>query len=794
MNKARLAKVRDVVGRLSLSEKARLCSGADFWNTEAVKRLGIPSISMSDGPHGLRKEKKREGGNSADSYPSTCFPTASLLACSFDRDLLHEIGEAIAREALSRGVSIVLGPGVNIKRSPLCGRNFEYYSEDPCLAGELGAAWVEGVQSAGVGACVKHYAANNQETRRFVSNSCVDARALQEIYLEVFRRVVEQAKPYAVMTSYNMLNNEYVGESEYLIKHKLREEWGFSGITISDWGAVNDRVTALGAGLDLEMPGKTSDTTTEIIAAIRGRRLTREQLDESVARILLVVEQCERSRMASSAVDYEAHDKLARRAAAESMVLLKNEAGLLPFDDGKPFALIGHFAKESRYQGTGSSRINPAKLTSMVDELESRGVPFIFSEGFNADGSTNDILVGKARRAAEEAGRAVIVAALPDVYEGEGFDRENMRLPDGILKLIDSLASACDNIAVALMLGAPVELPFEARVKSLLTCYLGGQAVGPALSEIVTGRVSPGGKLPETWPRTLLDTPCNAYYNKGKKHAEYREGVFVGYRYYDAAEVEPMFAFGHGLSYTAFEYSRLKAERTEISERGRISFSMLIKNTGPCAGAEVIQVYVARKGSFFKQLKAFKKVHLFDGESRMVDFTLAARDFCYFNTNTDRFEMESGLYTVMAGSGSRDIRLSFDVKAESRRNRVVPEYIEPKQAKDLPDKQFYELLGFIPKEPDWRPLTLNSTLFEFSHTVEGRLIVRHLKNSYFASLPKNTDEATMKMFERSLDDLPMRALSAMSGGMLTKNTAIALVHFANHRLLRGVFRLLVKRK
>ena len=792
MNKARLAKVRDIVGKMSLAEKASLCSGADFWRTEAIPRFNIPSISMADGPHGLRKEIEKGGSALGESYPATCFPTASLLAASFDKDLLREVGEAIAREASIRGVSIILGPGVNIKRSPLCGRNFEYFSEDPCLSGELSAAWVEGAQSRGVGACVKHFAANNQENKRFISNSCVDKRALQEIYLEAFRRVVEKAKPYAVMSSYNMLNNEYAGESAYLLTQKLRDEWNHSGIVISDWGAVNDRVAALKAGLDLEMPGKTSDTAADIIASVRNRKLSREQLDLAVSRILLVVEQCSRSRMIDAAVDYKAHDMLARRAAANAIVLMKNDDGLLPFDDGKPFAVIGHFAREPRYQGTGSSKINPAKITSVIDEFEARGLPFIFEEGCNADGSTNDILVGRARRAVEEAGRAVVFAALPDIYESEGYDRENMRLPDGILKLIDSLASSCENLAVVLMLGSPVELPFESRVKALLTSYLGGQAVGPALSDIITGRVSPSGKLPESWPKQLADTPSHAYYNKGKKHAEYREGIYVGYRYYDAAGVEPMFSFGRGLSYTSFEYSGLIPERTDISERQRVGFSVLIKNTGARQGGEALQVYVGRKGSFFKQLKAFEKVFLFPGESRVVEFNLTARDFSYFNTNTDRFELESGLYTVMVGSGSRDIRLSFDIRAESRRNRVVPEYIEPRQANALPDLQFHSLLGFVPKEPDWKPLTLNSTLFELSHTLEGRLIVRHIKNAYLSALPKNADEATRTMFERPLDDLPLRALSSMSGGMLTKNTATALVHFANHRLLRGVFRLLFK--
>ena len=792
MNKAELTKIKNIVKQMTLSEKARICSGADFWHTEAIPRLNIPSVTMADGPHGLRREVKNEGGNMSESYPSTCFPSSSLLACSFDRELVKEVGSAIAREAASRDVSIVLGPGINIKRSPLCGRNFEYFSEDPCLAGELGAAWVQGAQSQGVGACVKHFAANNQENRRFISNSCVDRRALEEIYLEAFRRVV-QAGPCSLMTSYNMLNNEYVAESGFLIEKKLRGEWGFDGMVISDWGAVNDRVAAIRAGLDLEMPGKTSDTAYDIISAVRAKRLPREQLDDAVTRILYTVKECENERVTGAPVDYKAHDMLARRAAVESIVLLKNEGYLLPFDDGKPFAVIGHYAEQIRYQGTGSSKINPTSLPTVVQELGRRGLDYTYCEGCNADGSTNDMLIAQARQAVEQAGRGVIFAALPDIYESEGFDRENMRFPDGILKLIDQLASACDNLAVVLMLGSPAELPFESRIKSLMTCYLGGQAIAPAVVDVITGRMTPGGKLAESWPRRLADTPCSNYFNKGKKNAEYREGIFVGYRYYDAAEIDPMFSFGHGLSYTSFLYDRLSLDRKTISERGRINLSVRIKNTGKRQGAETVQIYTAKKDGKYKQLKEFKKIFLFPGENRILNFTLSARDFSYFNTNTERFELESGEYSVLIGSGSRDIRLSADISADSRRNRAVPEYFEPKQANNLPDNIFYPLLGYLPTEPGWKPLTLNSTLFELSHTVEGRLIARSVRNAYFASIPKNIDSATRRMFERSLEDLPLRALCALSGGALTKNTAIALVHFANHRLLRGVYRLMYKR-
>ena len=792
MNKARLVKIKDIVKQMSLSEKARVCSGADFWHTEAVEQLSIPSVMMADGPHGLRKEVKNDGGNLGDSYAATCFPTASLLACSFDRSLVREVGEAIAREAASQGVSIILGPGVNIKRSPLCGRNFEYFSEDPCLSGELGAAWVKGAQSQGVGACVKHYLANNQENRRFISNSCVDRRALEEIYLEAFRRVVE-VEPYALMTSYNMVNNEYVGESELLLTQKLREEWGFGGLIVSDWGAVNDRVSALRAGLDLEMPGKTSDTTKEIIAAVRGRRLSPEKLDDAVSRILYAVSECENERAVGISVDYKAHDMLAARAAGDSIVLMKNEDTLLPFADGKPFAVIGHAAKEARYQGTGSSRINPTKLSSVTDELDKRGVSYIYAKGCNSDGTTNDMLVAEARQATEETGRAVIFIALPDTYESEGFDRENMRLPDGTLKLMDQLAAACEHLAVVLMLGSPVELPFENRVKSILTCYLGGQAVGVAIADIITGRINPSGKLPESWPRKLTDVPCSPYYNKGKKNAEYREGIYVGYRFYDAIKLDPMFCFGHGLSYTSFHYDQLALDRSVISERGRMGLSVRVKNTGECPGAEVIQIYIAEKNGRIKQLKAFQKISLFPDENRIVHFNLTWRDFSYFNTNTERFELNSGEYTILVGSSSRDIRLTADISVESRRNRAIPEYIAPEQVKDLSDEQFYALIGYVPEEPGWKPLTLNSTLFELSHTVEGRLISRSIRNAYYSKIPKNIDPATRKMFELSIDDLPVRAICSLSGGELTKNTAVALVHFANHRLLRGIYRLLYKR-
>ena len=779
---------------MSLVEKAKLCSGADFWNTESFEHLGIPSLMMTDGPHGLRKEYKRREGEPSKSHPATCFPTASLLACSFDRELVSSVGAAIAHEASVNNISIILGPGVNIKRSPLCGRNFEYFSEDPYLSGELGTAYVNGVQSNGVGACVKHFAMNNQETKRFISNSCVDRRAMEEIYLEPFRRVIEQAAPTAVMTSYNMVNNEYVSESNFLLNEKLRGEWKFSGMTISDWGGVNNRVEALKTGLDLEMPGKSSDTTIDILAAIRNKKLTVECLDEAVTRILYTVDDRQREKKVDVEVDYEAHHFLARWAAGSSVVLMKNIDSLLPFDDNLPFTVIGYYAEHPLFQGGGSSKVNATKTVSILEELGALRIPHNFAPGYNEDGTTNDMLIADARRAVEETGRAVVFAALPEGYECEGYDRENMRLTDGVLKLLDQITSACENVAVVVVSGAPVELPFEGRVKSILASYLGGQAVGQALADVITGRANPGGKLPESWPRRLSDVPCNTYYNKGRRNAEYREGLYVGYRYYDSMGITPMFSFGHGLSYTSFYYDQLEVDRNTVSERGKITLSLRVENNGEVKGSEVIQAYISKKGERYKQLKAFQKVFLMPGENRFVEFSFSSRDFSYYNTVTNRYELESGVYTIYIGSGSRDIRLTAEINVESRRNRPKPEYINPERAGSLPDGEFYELLGFVPEEPNWKPLTLNSTIFELSHTVEGRLIVRNLKNSYFSSRQQEPNIYKQRMVEHSFEDLPIRLISSNSGNILSKNTAIALVHFANHRLLRGLYRLIVKRR
>ena len=781
-NKARLMRLKEIVNKMSLEEKADLCSGADFWHTEAIARLGIDSILMTDGPHGLRREN--EAGSEHSTEPATCFPTASALACSFDRGLAKELGSAIAVEARDQGISLVLGPGVNIKRSPLCGRNFEYFSEDPFLSGEMAAAQINGMQETGAGACIKHYAVNSQENKRFVSDSCVDSRALHEIYLEAFRIAIEKSRPFAVMSSYNRVNGKYAGESEYLIDEVLRGKFEFDGAVISDWGAVCDRAEGIKAGLDLEMPGKTSGTSLDIIDAIEKGTLDESSLDDTVARILDLVTRCKNAKGTLKLADYEANHELARRAASESAVLLKNDDNLLPFDDGKPFAVIGRFAKYPRYQGSGSSRISPRKLPSVLDELKARGLDCPYSEGYNEDGSTNDVIIGDAKQIAAETGRAVIFAGLPESFESEGFDREQFGMPDGMLKLIDVVSAECSDTVVYLMLGSPVALPFADRVKTIVCGYLGGQASGPAAVDIITGRTAPGGRLAESWPLKLADVPCAKYYGKNRKVAEYREGIYVGYRYYNAAGVEPRYAFGHGRSYTDFSFGGISCDRKTLGSSETATVSVRVSNTGTRDGSAVVQYYTSKKDSVMLELKGFEKIHLFAGESRIVSCEFSADSFSYHNSDIDERCIEMGDYTIHVAAASDDIKGFVDLTVWPDDSVDIPPYFDAQSAADLDDKTFFDTLGYVPKEPPKRPFTLNSTLGELRTRTVGKILNNALENQLHSSgvLSQGMVELALKSFE----DLPIRVMCANSRGMLKKTTAQAVIHFANNKFMRGV--------
>lgn len=659
--------LKKLVSQMTLEEKAGMCSGLDFWRLKHVDRLGIPQVMVSDGPHGLRKQDDQGdhlGMN--DSIKAVCFPPAALTACSFDRELMKSMGVAVGQEAQATDVSVILGPAVNIKRSPLCGRNFEYYSEDPYLAGEIAAAFINGVQSEHVGTSIKHFAANNQEYHRMSNSSDVDERTLREIYLPAFETAVKKAQPYTVMCSYNQINGTFASENPWLLTDVLRKEWGFEGYVMSDWGAVNQRVPGLKAGLDLEMPSSGGVTDAEIVAAIQDGTLDESVLDQAVERILRVIFLYADNRRPQEFTMEEDHE-IARHIAEESMVLLKNEQ-VLPLSADEEVAFIGEFAKKPRYQGGGSSHINSFRVSNALDSLP-EGANVTYAKGFPADGDLYDeALAAEAIEAAKNADKAVIFAGLPDSFESEGYDRTHMRMPDCQNRLIDEILKVQPNVIIVLHNGSPVEMPWRDRVKGILEAYLGGQAMGAAVDNILYGKVNPSGKLAETMPLKLSDNPSYLYFGDGF-HVEYREGVFVGYRYYDSKQMEVAYPFGYGLSYTTFAYSNLKLSQAPITDQDTLTVSVDVTNTGDVAGKEVVQLYVRDlTGSANrpdKELRGFEKVALAPGETKTVTMTLDQRSFAWYSTKLKDWFAASGEYEILIGASSRDIRLCEKVTMNS---------------------------------------------------------------------------------------------------------------------------------
>ncbi|MCL2627971.1 MAG: glycoside hydrolase family 3 C-terminal domain-containing protein [Oscillospiraceae bacterium] len=668
--------LKELVSKMTLEEKAGLCSGLNFWETKPVERLGIPKIMMTDGPHGLRKVATGPSTGDRPSREATCYPPAVLSACSFDRDLLKELGAAIGDEAEVENVRIVLGPGVNIKRSPLCGRNFEYFSEDPYLAGEMASSFIDGVQSKGIGTSLKHYAANNQETRRWSSDSQIDERTLREIYLPAFRKAVEESQPATVMCAYNRLNGEYASESARLLTEILRNEWGFEGIVVSDWGAVNERVKGLIAGLELEMPGVAEPSNDEYIAAaVRSGEMKEEVLDLAVERILRIVFKYggdDAKTVPVKEIDVNAHDALSRKIAAESMVLLKNDKNILPLDKKAKIAFIGEMAEKPRYQGAGSSQVNPFMVTTVLDAAKEY-TDVTYAQGYNtADcDEINETLHAQAVKTASAADVCVIFAGLPHHYEAEGYDRTHMRMPEGQNQLIKAVAAANPKTVVVLHNGSPVEMPWSGDVPCILEAYLGGQASGGAIADILFGKTNPCGKLAETLPIKLSDNPSYLYYFGERDVTEYREGIFVGYRYYDTKEMEVRFPFGHGLSYTTFEYSNIKLSSTDIKDTDTLTVTADIKNTGKVAGKEIVQLYVGPKEKddrliqADKQLRDFTKISLQPGETKQVTFKLGKAAFSYYNVQISDWHVQTDTYVIKLARSSRDIAQTADVKVTS---------------------------------------------------------------------------------------------------------------------------------
>lgn len=793
-----MLKHKDLISQMTLKEKASLCSGKDFWHLKSIERLGLPEIMVCDGPHGLRKqnaENKKVGiGNS---YPATCFPTAVTTACSWDRDLIYNMGQALAEECLQHGVSVLLGPGVNMKRSPLCGRNFEYFSEDPELAGEMGAAFIAGVQSKGIGTSLKHFAGNSQEMKRMTSNSIIDERALREIYLRAFEKAVKKSQPWTVMNAYNLLNGTYCSENDRLQNKVLRDEWGFKGAVVSDWGAVNDRVAGLNAGNDLEMPSSGGVNDAKIVEAVKCGVIDETTLDERVDKLIDIILKGAANKKPGYKFDVKAHNLLSRQIAEQSMVLLKNDGNILPLKrvEGEYVAVIGAFADNPRYQGAGSSIINPTMIDSGRRAFNNSPISVKFADGYDRSGKrkNEDAYITEACNLAKNASKAVVFIGLTDDYESEGFDRSTMKLPDGHNRLVEAVSRVNDNVIVVLEGGSPVEMPWADDVKAILNAYLGGQSVAPAIVDVLTGKANPCGKLAETYPVCLKDTPTSFRYPDSKEDVQYRESIFIGYRYYDKVERNVRFPFGFGLSYTSFEYSDIKLKKKNLTKGDGAKVTFTIKNTGDVAGSEIAQVYVAKPESKIfrapKELKGFVKIHLDPGEEKKVSVELDDRAFTFWNTATEDWCVESGEYKILVGASSRDIRLEAVAKMKSEDDEAIVDLREsagvyfdgdPARAREDDFKVIYG--GEFKLAPEITSDSLNNS-------------IERSKDKGLAKFIYNTVDLAMKpkggvgssMITNTIMQTPIRNYVSMSNGLFTEDMADGLLKvFEGKDVAKGV--------
>lgn len=783
--KAVMQKSKDLVAQMTLEEKASLCSGLDFWNTKAIERLGISSIMVTDGPHGLRKQNESAdhlGIN--ESVPSTCFPTASATACSFDRGLLREVGEAIGEECCAENVAVILGPAANIKRSPLCGRNFEYISEDPYLTGEAAASLICGIQSKNIGTSLKHFLLNNQEKARMVSNSVVDKRAMQEIYLSGFESAVKQSQPWTIMCSYNKINGTYACENKAVLTEILRDEWGFAGAVMTDWGAMDDRVQAVAAGLDLEMPASNGVNDALIVKAVKEGDLDEKLVDLCAQRMTAIALQA--SQNTPHPYDKEAHNQLARKAALESAVLLK-KGSALPAAKTAKAAIIGQFAKVPRYQGAGSSKINPHKITAALDVFEANGISFIYSEGYSLDkDQPEEDKITAAVAAAKKADVVFAFVGLPDFYESEGFDRTHLQMPKSHNKLMEALIAANKNTVAVLSAGSAVEIPWRDSVDSILLMHLAGQNSGEAIFDLLYGDVSPCGKLAETWPIKLEDTPSFPAFGKSG-NVEYLESIYVGYRYYHKAQKAVAYPFGFGLSYTQFTYSNLVLDKTMLKEGETLSLTITIKNTGDMAAKEIAQVYVAPPESALfmpvRELRQYEKVFLEPGESKNLTFTLNTRAFSYYNAQIKKWAVQDGSYTIEIGASCNDIRLSQKVQMQSIQPIPVPDYKSAAPfyfnptSNAFPREQFETLYGCsLPAAPSVLPYNANSTMSDIKNNWIGRILYKQICTGMLKS---SGDGELGKMLEAMLEDMPLRSLSMLSNGALSAPQLESILELLN---------------
>ena len=766
----------DIISKLNLEQKCALLSGDTVFTTRGYKNAGIPSITLSDGPNGVRKQ-----AGAADhlglnpSVPATCFPTAATVACSWDTALGEQIGQAMGEEAAAQEVAVLLGPGLNTKRSPLCGRNFEYFSEDPYLSGKMAAGYVRGIQASGISACPKHFAVNSQELRRMASDSVVDERTLREVYLTGFEIVVKEAHPKTIMSSYNLINGTYANENTYLLRDILRGEWGFDGAVVTDWGGSNDHALGVKNGSTLEMPAPGGDAVRELMAAVQSGKITEADVDARLDELLtLVLDTHAAVERHSRSFDAAAHHALARRAAAESTVLLKNDDALLPLAEGTKVAVIGDFAETPRYQGAGSSAVNSIQVDSLLGCIEASGLRQVgYAAGFDRQGKPDAAQKAEAVALAAKADVVLLCLGLDEIKESEGLDRRDMKLADNQIELLQAVQEANSNVVVLLSAGASLETPWLAHCKALVYGALGGQAGAGAMLDVVTGKVNPSGKLAETWANAYADSPARDHFAGEGRTVQYREGLYVGYRYYQTAGVPVAFPFGYGLSYTQFAYSNLQAAPQGVT--------LTVTNTGSRAGAEIVQLYVAKPGAEIlrpaQELKGFTKIRLEAGESKTVSIPLDDKAYRYWNTKTDSWEIEGGAYELRVGASSADIRLTatVDIVGTDAPNpyagKSLPHY-QSGSVQSVPDAEWETLLG-RPIPEDKVKIDRNMTLGELNHgrSPLGWLIWLVLTALLNASYKKGKPDLNV-LFQYNM---PLRALAKMTNGAISMGMVDGIV-------------------
>ena len=789
--------LKQLISSMTLEEKASLCSGQDFWTTKPIERLNIPSLRMSDGPHGLRKEDDSDTDVGVKrSFPATSFPPAVNMASSWNKDMVAKVAEQIAYECKDQDLSIILGPGTNIKRSPLCGRNFEYFSEDPFLAGKMARAYIESCQKYNVGTSLKHFAANNQEKLRMTISAVIDERALREIYLAPFEEAIK-AQPWTVMCSYNRINGVYSSDNKKLLTDILRDEWGYKGMVVSDWNAVNDRVQGVRAGLDLEMPACGGRTDKEIVKAVQDGSLSEAELDIVVERVLEAVYKGNDNLEPDFKADYEKAHEVAKQMAEESIVLLKNDTNVLPIKKDSDIILIGELANTFRYQGAGSSRINPYKLVSFKEALEQDGINPEFHAGYLLSGDGyNKAVFEEAVEAANTDKQVIVFIGLTDEYETEGMDRAHLSLPTAQDDLVRAISAINKNAIFVLLGGSPVEMPWIKDVKTLINAYLPGEAGSEALRDIIYGKVNPSGKLAETYPIKLEDNINADLFPMGPKCVEHRESIFVGYRYYDTAKKDVLFPFGYGLSYTTFEYSNLKVDGNKVT--------FTVKNTGKVAGKEVCQLYIRdlepKVFKADKELKGFDKIALKPGEEKEVTITLDKRSFAFYNTKENKWSATNGKYEILVGSSSRDIKLQTTIDKKDLDKDVsvedyiteCPEYFSIGEMHSISQETFKKLYkGEIEENvPTKRGnFDRNATIGDLQCCLIGKLIMA-VAPKVIASQVKNADFTTMLMIKQGMIEMPLRGLNGVTQGLLDEKVMDGMLLWANKHRFKGFFKLL----